>query len=142
MSVPLILRANSLGWSHYMETVGAGVTQAYTLSAIMDLRQRRRDTDGDTAHTIQIMDAGPWLIGDQGEGHWFLGDRIGSTNKYLGARVFVNRCQKLQLGWGRDTPVGWQATLGEVRADKDAVGKLVSMVSGVMADLQTIGALG
>ena len=35
-----------------------------------------------------------------GPGHWFHGDRIGGTNKYLGTRVFVRRCRHLEIAWG------------------------------------------
>jgi hypothetical protein len=137
-----IARAEELGWSHYLETMGSGVTQAYTPSAIMDLRTRFRETRAETTNKLVIMDASPWLIGDQGEGHWFLGDRIGSTIKYLGTRVFVDRAQELDLGWSRSDAVTWQATLGDPRANEDWLTKLARFTNNFFSDLTELGVMG
>jgi hypothetical protein len=29
-----------------------------------------------------VANASPWLIGDNGFGHWWNGDRVGGTSKY------------------------------------------------------------
>ncbi len=142
MSVPLILRAAEQGWGHYLETVATGVMQAYTPAAIMALRSRRRETDPDTSFTLQIADASPWLIGDQGQGHWWLGDRVGATVKYLGARVFVQRCRQLDLAWGEGKAPQWQATFGDPRANQDPLDKLIALVSKAFTGLQQIGVWG
>jgi hypothetical protein len=44
-----------------------------------------------------VANASPWLIGDNGFGHWWLGDRVGGTSKYLMPRVFVRRCRNSTL---------------------------------------------
>ena len=142
MSVPLLLRAADQGWGHWLETVCTGVTQAFTPAAVMDLRQRRRETDPDTAFSFTAFDAMPFIIGDRGQGHWWLGDRVGATCRYLGARVFVCRCRELNLEWGPTVDSVWKPMFGNLRTQQDPLDKLVSEVSKTATSLQTIGLLG
>lgn len=139
MSVPLIGRAAQQGWGHYIETAATNVTQAYTPSAIMDLRKRRRETDPDTAFSFTVASGIPWLIGDNGQGHWWLGDRVGATTKYLGARVYVTRCRSMTLPISRTDPAVWQAKFGDLRTQQDALERLVSVIGTTASALNAIG---
>ena len=139
MSVPLLGRAAKQGWGHSLETAATGVTQAYTPAAIMDLRRRRRETDPDIAWTFEVSNAAPFLIGDNGYGHWWLGDRGGVTSRYLGARVFVSRCRELSLPLGGDVAPVWKAKFGDLRAQQDALEKLIGLASTAMSALNEIG---
>lgn len=139
MSVPLVGRVAKQGWGHDLETAATGVTQAYTPAAIIDLRKRRRETDPNTSFTFEVANAAPWLIGDNGQGHWWLGDRVGATTKELGARVFVTRCRELSLPLGGDAHPVWAAKFGDLRADQDALERLIGVVSTSASALQEIG---
>lgn len=139
MSVPLLLRVSKQGWGHYLETTSTNVTQAYTAASIMDLRARRRETDPDTAFTLQVANASPWLIGDNGFGHWWLGDRVGGTQKYLMPRVFVRRCRQLAIDWGEGNGLSIEAQFGETRNEKDAIERLTELVAKSMSGLAQIG---
>jgi len=139
MSVPLLLRVSKQGWGHYLETTSTNVTQAYTAASIMDLRARRRETDPDTAFTLQVANASPWLIGDNGHGHWWLGDRVGGTQKYLMPRVFVRRCRELQLDWGESKGLTIEAQFGDTRTEKDAIERLTELTARAMSGLSQIG---
>jgi hypothetical protein len=139
ISVPLLLRVARQGWGHYLETNSSNVTQAFTAASIMDLRARRRETDPDTAFTLQVANASPWLIGDNGFGHWWLGDRVGGTSKYLMPRVFVRRCRQLTLDWGEAKGLTIEATFGDTRIEKDAIEKMTELVAKSMTGLQEIG---
>lgn len=139
MSVPLLGRAAEQGWGHWLETAATGVTQAYTPAAIMDLRKRRRETDPDTAFSFSVMSASPWLIGDRGQGHWWLGDRVGATSRYLGARVYVTRCREMSLPLKAGTPQVWQAKFGNLRTQQDALDRLVALSAAAFGALNEIG---
>ena len=139
ISVPLLLRSTQQGWGHYLETASTNITQAYTAASVMDLRRRRRETDPDTAFTLQVANASPWLIGDNGFGHWWLGDRVGGTSKYLMPRVFVRRCRQLQMDWGDGKFMQIEAQFGETRAEKDAIERLVELTRKAMSGMQEIG---
>ncbi len=139
ISVPLLLRVAKQGWGHYLETTSTNITQAFTAASVMDLRRRRRETDPDTAFNLTVIQAGPWLIGDNGFGHWWLGDRVGGTNKYLMPRVFVRRCRKLDITWGDGKALDIQATFGDTRQDKDAMQKMAELTAKAMSGFQQIG---
>jgi PE-PPE domain len=139
MSVPLLLRTAKQGWGHYLETTSTNVTQAYTVASVMDLRRRRRETDEDTAFTLQVANASPWLIGANGAGHWWLGDRVGGTSRYLMPRVFVRRCRQLALDWGESQGLKVEGQFGDTRIEKDAIEKMTEVVASAMSGLQQIG---
>lgn len=139
ISVPLLLRVAEQGWGHYLETTSTNVTQAFTAASVMDLRRRRRETDPDTAFTLVVANASPWLIGDNGFGHWWLGDRVGGTQKYLMPRVFVRRCRELNIDWGDGKGLGIEGKFGDTRNEKDAIERLTELVSRSMSGLSEIG---
>lgn len=139
MSVPLLARVAKQGWGHYLETASTTVTQAFTASSVMDLRARRRETDPDTEFDLEVANASPWLIGDNGHGHWWLGDRIGGTSKYLMPRVYVRRCRKLGVDWGQGKPLSIVGGFGDTRSEKDAVERMTSLIAKAMGGLQQIG---
>ncbi|MDP7706796.1 hypothetical protein [Mycobacterium sp. TY815] len=139
MSVPLLLRVARQGWGHYLETTSTNVTQAFTAASIMDLRRRRRETDPDIAFTLTVAQAAPWLIGDNGFGHWWLGDRVGGTSKYLMPRVFVRRCRSLDISWGDGRGVDIQAKFGDTRNSIDALERMAGLIGKAMTGLQEIG---
>lgn len=139
MSVPLLLRVARQGWGHYLETTSTNVTQAFTAASTMDLRQRRRETDPDSSFTMKVANASPWIIGDNGFGHWWNGDRVGGTSKYLMPRVYVRRCRQLDIGWGEDKGLDIEAEFGDTRIEKDAIEKMTELVAKAMGGLQQIG---
>ncbi|QFG10037.1 minor tail protein [Mycobacterium phage IdentityCrisis] len=139
MSVPLLLRVSRQGWGHYLEDTSTTVTQAFTAASVMDLRKRRRETDPDTAFTLQVANASPWLIGDNGFGHWWLGDRVGGTSKYLMPRVYVRRCRNLAIDWDGGSGLKIAAQFGDTRNEKDAIEKIAELTARAMSGLQEIG---
>lgn len=138
ISVPLLLRVAKQGWGHYLETTSTNVTQAFTAASFMDLRRRRRETDPDTGFTLTVAQASPWIIGDRGFGHWWLGDRVGGTSIYLMPRVFVRRNRKLDIEWGADG-LSIESTFGETKNKKDALEKLTEITAKAFSGLQEIG---
>lgn len=139
MSVPLLARVSEQGWGHYLETTSTNVTQAFTAASVMDLRARRRETDPDTAFTLKVANASPWLIGDNGFGHWWLGDRVGGTQMYLMPRVFVRRCRELDISWGVGKGIDITAQFGATRNKKDGLERMAELVAKAMGGLQEIG---
>jgi hypothetical protein len=140
ISVPLLLRVAKQGWGHYLETASTTVTQAFTAASIMDLRQRRRETDPETNFTMTVANASPWLIGDNGnQGHWWLGDRVGGTSKYLMPRVYVRSCLKLSIDWDNSKGLAIEAKFGDTRTKKDALERLTEISTKFFSGLQQIG---
>lgn len=137
-SAILLGRVARQGWGHYLETASTTVTQAYTAASGMDLRARRRETDPDTEFTLSVANASPWLIGDNGFGHWWLGDRVGGTSRYLMPRVFVQRCRSLDIPWDKDG-IDITAEFGATRSKKDGLERMTQLIARAMGGLQEIG---
>lgn len=139
LSVPLLQRVAEQGWGHYLETTSSNVTQAFTAASVMDLRARRRETDPDTAFTLQVAQATPWLIGDNGFGHWWLGDRVGGTQKYLMPKVFVRRCRQLDIDWAAGKGLDISAQFGDTKNKKDGLEYMAELIARSMNGLHEIG---
>ncbi|OAN26217.1 hypothetical protein A4X20_30540 [Mycolicibacterium iranicum] len=105
----------------------------------MDLRRRRRETDPDTSFTMTVANASPWIIGANGHGHWWNGDRVGGTSKYLMPRVYVRRCRELDISWEGGKSVAIEATFGDTRTEKDAIERIAELTARTMSGLQQIG---
>ena len=114
VSVKSPVRALKYGWSHYQEDLVAGADRAYTLSSIMKIREGFWKSRPRITHRIELADGRPYLIGDNGQGHFFLGDRIGSTLKDVGKRgqIYVEQVGEIELTVTRDG-CRWNAITGE-----------------------------
>jgi len=139
MSVPLLARVNRQGWGHYLEDTSPNVTQAFTAASVADLRARRRQTDPDTAFSLTVANASPWLIGDNGFGHWWLGDRVGGTSRYLMPRVFVRRNRKLSITWGDGKGLEIAGTFSTTKKHEDGIDKMSKLLAQAMGGLRQIG---
>lgn len=128
-----------LGDFHYYEGWADGSDRAFTISALLAIRAKIWATRAHTAHTIKVSDGAPYLIGEKGYGHFWLGNRVGTT--VLGYPVpdtiFVERVGKLSYKWGKDGPSGWQISIG-YREPEDPVLKAMDMIrdiNGAMGQL-------
>jgi hypothetical protein len=105
---------SGLGDFHFFEGWGDGADRAFTLAAIMATRAKIWETRVYTTHTIKIADAAPYYAGDNGQGDYWIGSRVGTTVPEfpIPYTVFVDRVKKMRYGWGKDGSRGWLATIG------------------------------
>lgn len=131
-------RAYSLGSSHYHEHWAEGGDRAYTLAWLLAMRTGMWVTREQTSHTVVVADGAPYRIGQPGFGHFWLGDRIGSTVRGMPeGRVFVDRVSELTLAWDRDKAPSWNIIVG-AREIKDPVieaWKRIQKMLGILRDL-------
>lgn len=103
-----------LGDFHYYENMADGQMKAFTLSAFAAIAAEIHRTRPRTAHTLQVSDAAPYLFGEKGYGHIWIGGRAGTS--VLGYPVehqlFVERIKKLKYKQDKDGPTGWQVEFG------------------------------
>lgn len=103
-----------LGDFHYYENKADGEMKAFTLSATAACLTEMHKTRARTAHTLKISDAAPYTFGDNGKGHVWIGNRVGTS--VLGYPVedqlFVERIRKLKYRIDKDGPSGWEAEIG------------------------------
>ncbi|MBM4575799.1 hypothetical protein GS415_06945 [Rhodococcus hoagii] len=72
-----ITRAQRMGWSHYHERFQEGADRAYNRRLAPGYAHRPLETREQHSVTLEVADGAPWKIGQNGFGHYFLGDRIG-----------------------------------------------------------------
>lgn len=132
----------SLGDFHLFEGWADGAERAFTLSAVMAIRAKIWATRARITHTIKVSDAGPYLIGEQGYGHFWLGNRVGTTVAEFPVpfTVFVERVTKLGYGWDQDGSKGWDITIG-YREPQDPAFKALEWIREINQGLGQIGIL-
>ncbi|MFC9769373.1 phage tail protein [Rhodococcus jostii] len=142
-SVKSPARATNSGWIRKYEYFQDGADKAYTLSALMVIREGFYTTRSRFAHELSIADGSPWLVGDQGVGHFFVGDRIGAeiVGDWTGT-MYVDRVTSLTLAWDRDNPADWMPVIGDNTALKDPAQRAMERLEGVLSSIQQLGVFG
>ena len=136
------LRTRQLGWSHYYENFASGGDKAYTLSSLLAIRAEFWRTRQRVSHSMQIGDAAPYLIGENGQGHFFLGDRVGG--EVPGAPdgyTVVEQVKELKLAWGADAPHEWEITVGDPNDVEDPVEHALERIREVTGAIHDLGVI-
>lgn len=134
-------RAQKLGWSRYVEFFQDGADQAYTLNSLMVIRIGLWATRRWTSHEVKILDACPWMVGDNGVGHMWLSDRVGTTApRDQSGRVWVDRIKKLVLSADEDNfHPDWTITVGEDAKNVDPFEAAMQRIRDTMSGLHDLG---
>lgn len=134
--------STGLGDFHYWEDWCEGGDKAFTLSAMMAVRAQIWKTRARTKHTIKIADAAPYIFAPPGFGHYWIGNRIGTTaDDYpVPDTVFVERVTKGKYGWGKDGSRGWDLTVG-MQEPEDPALKALDQIRDINSGLGTMGIL-
>jgi len=132
--------STSLGDFHYFEAWADGADKAFTVSALAAARAKFWETRARTAHTIKVSDAAPYYIGDNGQGDFWLGDRIGSTvfGYPIPDTVFVERVNKISYKWDADGPSGWTIEVGR-REPQDPAAKALQKIRDINGAISQLG---
>ena len=131
---------SSLGDFHYFEGWAEGSDRAFTIAALAAARQKFWETRARHAHTIKVSDAAPYYLGDNGEGDFWLGDRIGTS--VLGYptpdTIFVERVNKIKYSWDSDGPTGWVLDVGR-REPADPLMRTFEMIRDINSNISALG---
>jgi hypothetical protein len=131
------------GWARPFEYRASSGDRAYTLEALLSLRKAFHETRSWFSHEVVLNDGAPWYIGDQGKGHFFLGDRIGAqVVGDFATTIYVDRVRELTLAWNRNDFPAWKCTVGEKEKNKDRGARALGMISDLFALAHDIGVLG
>ena len=136
-------RAQNAGWNRYFEWFQDGADQAYTLASLMAIRTGLWATRRRFTHEVKILDSCPWMLGDNGIGHMWLSDRVGTTEPGdESGRVWLDRIVKLQLKADESTwHPEWDITIGGEK-DSDPFLTAMNRIKETMSGLHDIGVLG
>ncbi|WP_443667611.1 Gp37-like protein [Gordonia rubripertincta] len=140
MWVKNLLRTSQSGWSQYFEIQQDSGGKAYTLSSLMVLRAGLWSTRTWFSHEIEILDQAPYLIGDQGKGHLFVGSRVGATlpGDPMG-EIKVDRIKKLVLTSERDKFDAWTITIGDDKKNLDPAVRAMERIQQIFGALHDVG---
>ncbi|WP_280389792.1 phage tail protein [Nocardia wallacei] len=138
------------GWIRMYEFRAGASDRAFTLEALLSLRKGFHETRSWFSHEVVLRDGAPWYIGDQGKGHFFLGDRIGA--QVLGEQsreygfddytIYVDRVRELTLRWDEESFAEWRCVIGEKEKNKDRGQRALNMITDLNAALHNVGVLG
>ena len=80
-----------------------------------------------------------WFVGENGQGHFFLGDRISSTVVGLpDGKLIVEQVGELTFEWSRSR-MGWDVTLGDTRASESPLSRAIREVSSLVTAVRDLG---
>lgn len=132
----------SVGDFHLYEDWCDGADRAFTLSAAMAVLAKIWATRPRTAHTIKVSDASPYLIGENGYGHFWLGNRVATglvdfPDPFV---LFAERVSKIRYHWDEKGPKGWELDVGHQEPVEPAF-KALQEVKKVNGALSTWGIL-
>ncbi|WP_280412532.1 phage tail protein [Nocardia asiatica] len=148
-------RKTNGGWGTPFEVLASGSDRAYTLEMLLSIRKSLHETRSWFSHEINIRDGAPWFIGDNGKGHFFIGDRIGA--QVIGTQVvgngptvlyvddhtiYVDRVRELTLAWDRESPPEWVPVIGEKEKNKDRGQRALAMVAELGSLVQQLAVHG
>ncbi|MEU1526350.1 phage tail protein [Nocardia rhamnosiphila] len=140
MAVKSIQRAQHAGWSRYFEWFQDGADRAYTLQSLLVLRAGFWATGSKFSAKVDVNDGSPWVLGDQGKGHCWVGDRVGFG--LLGdrtGRIHVDRIKKIRMRYSDTEPLSFIPTIGDDSAQKDPAQRAMEKLEGVLSGLHDLG---
>lgn len=140
-SLKSIQRAQQQGWSHYYEHFADGADRAYTINSIIALRQGFWETRERVSHKISVRDGAPWFIGQGGQGHFFVGDRIGATVEGLqDGKVAVEQVTEATFSISRSS-MEWEITCGDMASQQSPLESVLSRVQRALGAVHDLGVI-
>jgi hypothetical protein len=131
-------RADNTGWDRLFTYFQEGAGKAYTISSLMVLRAGMWATKTVISWQVSVSDGQPYLIGDNGIGHFWLDDRIGLVLK-ADNQIHMDRCRRIDLAWGPDTPPEWTLNVGDERIWQDPAQRALGRIERLIAGLHDLG---
>lgn len=139
-SVKSTERAENSGWSRYFEYFQTGADRAYTIQSLLVLRTGFNATRSKFSVSLSVADGAPWVLGDQGKGHCWVGDRasFGILGDKTG-QVHVERIKRIRLRYSDTEPLSWVPTLGDNSDQKDPGQRSMEKLESVLTGLSDLG---
>lgn len=136
-----VLRAMQLGWDTYFEIFITEGGTGYTLSAVMAIRAAVYKTRQRESVKADIADGAPYLVGDRGQGHFFLGDRIGIAPRGLpNGRVIVEQVSELTYSAERGHS-HWKINIGDREEKESPWDKSLRQIQDIFGTLHEMGVM-
>jgi len=131
-------RSQNMGWDRLHGYFQDGAGKAYTISAVLVIRAGMWATKSLTSWQVEVADGQPYIIGDRGVGHFFLDDRVGLVIKG-DDQIHMDRCRKIDLAWGPESPPEWKIGIGDDRIWQDPAQRALGRIERLIAGLHDLG---
>lgn len=129
------------GWSHYQEYRASDSATAWSISGLAVAREAMWATATKSSVKISVADGAPYRIGANGEGHFFLGDRIGVTvDDISDTELFVLRVTRIVCKVSRKG-MEYEITLGDTVNEDSPVDAILDKVRDVTGTLHNLGVI-
>lgn len=140
MSVKLLARSMKQGTSRLFEYFQEGADKAYTISSMMVLRTGIWATRTIRQTNMELQDGGPWLIGDRGIGHFWLGHRVGVIlpNDFT-KRIYVERVREMKLHHERGSRPTFSLTIGSKESTTDPAAAAWARIEALLGAVKDLG---
>ena len=133
-------RSNNNGWDELFSYFQDGAGKAFSIQAILVLRAGMWATKTITSWRVQVSDGAPYIVGDQGVGHFWLDDRVGLTLAGdTTGKIHMDRCRQIELAWGPESPPEWQISIGDDRIWEDPAQRALGKIERLQAGLHELG---
>lgn len=140
MSVKVLSRSMKQGTGRYFEYFQSGADKAYTIQSMMVLRTGIWATRTKRTNQMEITDGGPFVIGDNGVGHFWLGHRVGGMIPGdLRKRIYMDRVRTLGLHTERGQRPRYSITVGDNKADEDPWTAAWGRIEGILGAVKELG---
>lgn len=142
MSLKLYARSARQGTGRYFEYFQQGADKAYTITSLMVLRTGVWATNTKRSNHMDIADGGPFLVGDQGLGHFWLGHRVGAViPKDPRRRVYMDRVSSLRLNRVRGQKPKFTIVIGKDDTEVEPAVAAWKKIESIVAAVHDIGVL-
>lgn len=131
-------RAANTGWDRLFSYFQEGAGKAFTIASLLVLRAGMWATKTVVSWRVQVSDGAPFMVGDNGIGHFFLDDRVGLVLKGDTA-IHMDRCRRLDLAWGPDAPPEWNISIGDDRIWQDPAQRALGRIERLIGGLHDLG---
>lgn len=143
MNVKSTERSTNDGWAGYFEYFQDGADRAFTLESLLVLRAGFWATRQRFAAEVNVNSGAPWVIGDQGKGHCWVGDRVGfGLLSDKTGRIHIDRIKSIRLRYSDSEPLSWMPVIGDNSDDKDPAVRAIERLEGVFSALHDLGVFG
>lgn len=140
VAVKLLKRAQVSGDFRLFEYFISSAGKAYTIDTLMVIRKGVHDTRTIFSGELEIADAAPYMLGDNGRGHYTRGDRIATRIPGdITERIHVERVSKTLLTTGPDRAASWDVTVGDDRIQQDPLLRLAADIDWAKSELKEAG---
>jgi len=131
-------RIRQQGWDYPFEHWVDSVDQAYSLSGFAAVRRAYEETRERHVFEVEFHDGAPYYVGQQGQGDFFLGDRVAVHAPGMPeGHLKVERVSKLRYR-SSDKDTGWKITVGD-RSYDNAMGYVAKKFENFTDGLKQLG---